>query len=137
MSQGFADRSVVTIMMLCEESDPEARRWCGHVAFNRCALNPARYGATPGAVCEKRMQFSEFLPDPADNANLERVLALPETDPAVIEVLAIYDAIADGEPDPTGGATGFYATTIAAPAWTVGATFTGQRGRTRYYANVK
>lgn len=134
---GWADRIIVAATAACEESDSEARLWIVHSIFNRWRLNPARFGTTPAAVCMKRYQYSEYLPDVGDNANLERVLAKTASDPVIIDALAAYDAVAAGQPDPTQNATHFFADSIAAPSWTNGATFTGKRGRTQFYANVK
>jgi hypothetical protein len=141
MNTGFADRIVCAITAACEENDPTARRWIVWVIFNRAQINPARYGSTPAAVCLKRMQFSEWNADSADNANLERVAAKAPDDPVILDALAAYDevlaAVVAGEGDPTGGAVNFYADTIAAPAWTQGATMTGKQGSTMFFANVK
>lgn len=136
MITGWADRVIVAMTAACEESDSEARRWIVHSIFNRATIDPQRYGAAPAAVCLKRYQYSEFLPDAGDNANLERIAIKTASDPDVLDALRAYDEVAAGALDPTNGATHFYADSISEPAWAKKATYVGKAGRTLFFSDV-
>ena len=136
--EGWADSVVVPLTALCEDSNPDAQRAIMHSILNRYELDPVRYGSTGAAVCYKRYQYSEYLPDPGDNADLERNASLGARNEAVVRAIGFYHAIITGqETDFTGGATHFYATSIAPPAWTKGATHCGVWGGTTFWKNVK
>lgn len=130
------DREICALTIFCEASGepPETRRAIANVIFNR--VKHGGFGKTATAVCLKRYQFSEWLPDQGDNANLIRAAETEENDPIMADCLAAYDQAASGGPDLSGGATHFFADTIASPAWTRGATFTGKIGRTLFYKKV-
>ena len=132
------DKQIAAITCFCEASNqpPEARRAVIHAMFNRKALNPAYYGPTIAAVCLKRMQFSEWNADQADNRNIERAASAPDSDPIMLDCAAAYDVVEGGACDPTNGATHFYADSIPAPQWTQNASFCGKIGSIMFWKNV-
>ena len=132
------DREIAALTIACEAGNQsvECQTAVAGVLFNRLKLNPLRYGRSIAAVCLKRYQFSEWLPDVSDNALIERVAASSETSDVIVNALAAYDAALKGG-DPSLGAVGFYATTIAEPAWASAATLTVQLGIVRFYKDVK
>lgn len=131
------DKPIATLTVFCEASDQPhlVRQGVAASLFNRCQLNPQRYGGTVAAVCLKRMQYSEFNDDAADNANLERAALTSDENPVMVDCALAYDEASAGA-DPTGGATHFYAVSIPEPYWAKVATFTGQLGAVRFYKNV-
>jgi N-acetylmuramoyl-L-alanine amidase len=135
------DRIIVAITVAAEaRSEPIiTQQWIVWSIYNR--VKSGRYPSTMSGVCLQRWQFSEWNMDIPDRTNLGNVLKLPEDNPEWLDALSAYDSvmqkISDGEEDPTKGATHFYGTSIPAPSWTVGATFVGQQGDTRFYSNVK
>lgn len=132
------DRELAGITITCEASDQsqDAQLAVAYSLINR--VNAGRFEKTVAGVCMQRYQYSEYLPDAGDNANLERVLNLPETDPQIVAALRAYDSAASGvPPDPTGGATHFYADSISPPDWTVGATEACKLGSLVFWKNVK
>jgi len=110
----------------------EGQRAVAHVLWNR--VRSGRWGETLASVCLWRAQFSGWSPiDP----NYDGACELADTDVNLQNLLEIVIAAAS-EPDPTDGATHYYATSMkAAPAWVIGATFCGQFGNQRFYKNVK
>jgi len=135
------DRVITAMTVLCEadsESDV-CKAWIVWTIYNR--VKSGRWEKTMAGVCLQRMQYSEWNADRGDNANLERVANLSENDPNWHGALALVDAvmedIASGVPDPTNGATHFFANTISPPAWAAApATLTGQQGKVLFYSNV-
>lgn len=111
------------------------REAVAHVVINR--VNSHRFKDSVSGVCLQPMQFSCFNPgDP------NRPIILAETINSVDAVFqecvsAAKRVIAGAVADNTGGATHYYAKTIAPPSWTVGATFTVEIGVHRFYKNVK
>jgi N-acetylmuramoyl-L-alanine amidase len=116
------DREICAITTYCEASNasPEERRCIVHSMFNRKA--DGRFGKTIAAVCLKRFQFSEFNDDQGDNANLMRAANAPDNDPVFLDCLEAFDEVADGSPDPSGGATHYHDKSIKPPYWATGAT---------------
>jgi uncharacterized protein (TIGR02594 family) len=111
------------------------REAVGHVVINR--VNSHRFDDTIAEVCLQPSQFSCFNP-----GNPNRPIILAETlgsgNAAFQECVAVARrVIAGAVADNTGGATHYYARTIAAPSWTVGATLTAEIGVHRFYKNVK
>lgn len=119
----------------CEASSEPPAVWdaIAHVILNRVAIG--RWGDTVAQVCLSPYQFSEWLPDKADAANMRRACHVADDDPIWLGCLKAYDT-ATSSADPTSGATHFYDDRIPAPSWTARATFTVQLGTTRFYANV-
>ena len=129
------DREIATITICCEASNQlhVVRQGVAASLFNRLAAK--RYGQTIAAVCLRRYQFSEWLADAADNANLERVASKPNDDPILLDCAVAYDEAAAGK-DPTDGATHFYADGIPEPSWAKVATFTVKLGAVNFFKDV-
>jgi uncharacterized protein (TIGR02594 family) len=111
------------------------REAVAHVVINR--VNSHRFEDTVAGVCLQPSQFSCFN---ANDPNRPIILAetLDSTNAVFQECIAVAQSVITGAvADNTGGATHYYAKTIAAPAWTVGATFTVEIGVHRFYKNVK
>ena len=132
------DREIGALTIFCEASNqpPECRRAIAFSIFNRMRLNPVRYGHTIAAVCLRRMQYSEWNADTADNANLLRAASTLETDGVMQDCLAAYQQALTGGADPSNGATHFYARSIAAPSWTQSATLAAQIGDVLFWRDV-
>jgi Cell Wall Hydrolase len=116
--------------------EPNAgREAVGHVVINR--VNSHRFKDSVGGVCLQPMQFSCFnVGDP--NRRIILAQKLDSSDAVFQEcVSAAKRVIAGAVADNTGGATHYYAKTIAPPSWTVGATFTVEIGVHRFYKNAK
>src|SRR5260221_9257822 len=87
-----------------------------HVIFNR--LHAGRFGRTIADVCLARYQFSEWLDDAGDSANLRRGARAAADDPVMKDCLAAFDEVATGgKPDPTRNSTHYHDRSIAPPAW--------------------
>lgn len=129
------DREIAALTIYCEASGepPEGRIAVAATLFNR--LHARRFGATIAAVCLARYQYSEWLDDKADNANLLRAAGVADSDPVLQDCLEAFDIAAGGK-DPTGGATHYYAVSIPPPAWAATGEFTIQIGHHRFYKNV-
>lgn len=97
-----------------------------------------RWGHTLAHVCLAYEQFSSWNGDRQSRANILRAADAPDSDAIILDCLKAVDAATSGSGiDPTGGAMFYYADSIAAPSWTVGATFTVQIGNQRFYKGVK
>lgn len=105
----------------------------------RNRVRDGRWEPTISGVVNQRYQYSELLPDAGDNANLERVVNLPDNAAELITAAAAYDAVmADPNLDPSQQATHFYADGIAPPAWAAApAVLSVKIGRVNFYKNVK
>lgn len=104
-----------------------------HVIWNRLRLG--RWGHTLASVCLWRDQFSGWrYQDP----NFQKSCALSDDDPSLHEILSII-AEAQHAPDPTGGATHYFAPSgvIMPPIWTHVATFVGEFGSQKFYKDVR
>ena len=132
------DQAIGTMTVYCEASGAgaEAQLAVAYSLMNRLAAG--RYGATVAEVCLRRYQYSEWLPDAGDNADLLRAARVPDGD-LVLQACAqaLAQALSGAAPDPTGGATHYYGTNIAAPAWTRGATETCQIANLIFYKDVQ
>ena len=129
------DRAIAVLTIFCEASNQplEARKAVAHVLLNR--LTKGEWGQTVAAVCLTPYQFSEWLPDRPDARNMRRAANTPDDDAVMLACGQAYD-IACAEGDFTGGATHFYADSISAPSWTVGATKTGKWGNLYFFRDV-
>jgi spore germination cell wall hydrolase CwlJ-like protein len=106
--------------------------WC---IRNRAELDlhrdgkPDWWGEGIAGVCQKPYQFSCWLPaDPMfpkiRNARTAQLAACLQ---------ACFSVLGGEAPDPTGGATHYYASSIAAPAWAVGRTPIAVIGAHRFF----
>lgn len=134
----FADRVLGIVMIACEADSQPLVCQQAVIASARNRVRSGRWAKTLAGVILQRLQYSEFDDDKADNANLERVLALPDYHSIIVTAAAAYDAvIADPEFDPSLGATHFYADGIAPPVWSrPPARLTVKLGSVNFYADV-
>lgn len=113
---------------------PDGKQAVAHVIVNR--RNSGRWGDTLASVCLARSQFSAWGPVTPTDANMlsnfRRSCALPDTDPALAALAAIV-AAAETEPDPTGGALFYYATSIPAPSWASPMAICGRFGNQLFF----
>lgn len=109
----------------------EGRKAVAHVILNR--QKTGRWGKTLAQVCLKKAQFSCWL---QTDPNWKVITSLSDYDTIMIEMAAALNA-ARQEPDPTNGATHYYAVSMpTAPAWTLGAKFECQIGHHKFYSGV-
>ena len=115
------DREIAAITCFCEASSatPAERRAIIWVMKNRLHDQKRRFGLTIADVCLARYQFSEWLDDKADSANLHRAARALDDDPIMLDCLAAFDAVmaAPSRDDPTGGSCHYTDKTIDPPAW--------------------
>lgn len=103
-----------------------------HVLLNRVA--DGRWGPTLFDVCLAPWQFSCWN---RGDPNRKLMLLLEDSDALLSQCLNAM-AEAPSQPDPTGGATHYYADTmVSVPNWTVGATQTAHIGHHIFFKNVK
>lgn len=107
--------------------------------MNRVALarvHPHFGDGTVRAACLYPKQFSCWNPGPDHDRIMALDLAHPS--PALQDCMDIArDAIAGALKDRTGGADYYFAISIPAPAWVVGARFKGQFGSQIFWGSVK
>lgn len=132
------DRAFGIVTVACEASSESELCQQAVAASLRNRVRRGRWETTIAGVCMQRYQYSEYLPDKGDNANLERVLSLAEDHPEIVASAAAYDAVmADPNLDPSLGATHFFADGIPAPSWAVApAVQTVRIGSVSFWANV-
>lgn len=131
------DKALTVITTYCEASSatPRERRCVVHTVFNR--VMDGRFGDSAAHVCLKRMQFSEWNGDNADNKNLLRAADAKDDDPIMADCTAAFDEVMAGAVDETQGATHYHDKTISPPDWTAGATKTLETEKFFFYADVK
>jgi spore germination cell wall hydrolase CwlJ-like protein len=129
------DKPFVTVTIACEASNQphSARVGVAETILNR-SKDP-RYGRSPAAECLRRFQFSEWNGDAIDNANVERVLRMSDSDPVIVDCAAAWDEAVAGS-NLTGGATHFFSDGIPEPVWAQDATFTAKLGALNFFRNV-
>lgn len=87
------------------------------IASIRNRVRSGRFRSTIAGCCMQRYQYSEDNDDAGDNANLERALNLPDTDPQFTMASLAYDKVVNDENyDPSNGATHFFSEP-AKPYW--------------------
>lgn len=134
----FADR-VLGIITIAAEASSESEECQQAIAGSfRNRVKAGRWEPSIAGVVVQRYQYSEFLPDAGDNANLERVANLPDDAPEIITAANAYDTVmADPNFDPSGNATHFYADGILPPKWAVApARLTKKIGGISFFTNV-
>ena len=138
MAQLF-DRPYGIAIVACEASSESELCQQAIAGSLRNRAQSGRFEPTIAGVCCQRYQYSETLPDQADNRNYERVLNLPDDAPEIVTAAAAYDAVmADPDLDPSQGATHFYAAGIPAPAWAAPpAVLSVKIGRVNFFKGVK
>lgn len=135
-----SNTAVRTIWQEARGEPVDGQRAVAHVIVNRLA--DGRWGHTLAEVCLSRDQFSAW--GRSHDPNFAASCRLADNDRS-LEAFGIMLAAAASEPDPTQGATHYYAKTIAPPAWVKGdpsegippAIFCGQFGHHLFYRNVK
>lgn len=135
----FADRPLGIITIACEASSESELCQQAIAGTFRNRVTAGRWEPSIAGVVVQRYQFSEFLSDAGDNANLERVANLSEGAPVIVAAAKAYDTVmADSNVDPSEGATHFYADGIAPPSWIAPpAVLTVKIGRVNFFKNVK
>jgi len=120
---------IVPVMCLWREASGEGTQGMEAVAW--VILNRMRRrGQTASQVCLAKWQFSS-MNAPNDPGMLHWPTA---DDPSFRSAFDAWNACLNGTvPDPTGGATLYYATSIPAPYWVADSTFTVQIGAQRFY----
>lgn len=105
-----------------------------HVLLNRLATK--RWGATLAAVCLSPYQFSCWNTADPNRWSMAR---LADDDP-VLQACRDQLDLAEGEADPTGGATHYLTADVlehGAPLWVTGATRTVQIGHHVFFKDVR
>ena len=123
-----------TVYLEASQEPPEGKSAVAHVLVNR--VKDGRWGASITSVCLARMQFSCWNTDAGDARDRDRLGKVSDSDPVLVACGAVLQLALDGNVDPTGGATHYFAETIAPPAWVQGATFCGKFGSQLFYRNV-
>lgn len=119
----------------------EGQRAVAHVISNR--LKDGRWGDTLGEVCLWHAGFSGwFSPRIHDGVivhdpNFAPSCRIGDDDLVLGDFGTLIEAALNGDSDLTGGATHYYAKSIAPPTWVFGATFCGQFGSQLFYKNVR
>ena len=94
------------------------------------------WGEGYAGVCQKPYQFSCWNKNDPNFAYLSGAKQIPFREFARAQIAADH-VIAGTAPDPTGGATHYYSTTMPnAPKWTEGATRTLRLGHHVFFADV-
>lgn len=107
-----------------------------HVLVNRLRLG--KWGQSLDEVCRSEFKgIHQFSGWNRDDPNRTAASRLPDGDPTLSALTGLIQAALSGEPDPTGGATHYYAETISAPVWTAGATLCGRFGNQLFWKNVR
>lgn len=133
MDFSAADRDLAIRTILGEEGSADGQAGVAAVILNRLAQGS--YGRTLGDVILAPGQFEPWMH--ADRT--DELLRIPRDDPRYVRAGQVLDGLSSGAiPDPTDGATHFYAPAAqralgrAAPGWAAGE---GQRlGATMFYA---
>lgn len=121
----------------------EGQRAVAHVIVNR--LRSDRWGDTLAEVCLSQSKgWHQFSGWNRNDPNLNAVCDLPDDHPLLVRFVAMIEAALAGAPDPTNGATHYYAPKVVAePSWVSGAgrapaaTPTGKIGNHLFFKNVK
>ncbi len=112
----------------------EGQKAVCHVLRNRLASG--KFGKTIAQVCLQHASFSCWMQDTNDLPDWKAVTSCADDDPMLIHLAAIWLSTS-AEPDFTGGATHYFATTMPkAPIWTLGAKLTGQWGGQKFWTGV-
>lgn len=126
----------VAARTLCQEARGEpltGQQAVACVIKNR--LRDGRWGKSLASVCLWPHQFSGWasFKDP----NFAYACDLPDDDPTLSHMMSVMQVAMDSPTDFTKGATHYFALSIAAPAWVLGATQIGKFGNQMFYRDVK
>ena len=128
------DVAIRTVWMEARGEGQDGMRAVAHVLVNR--LKDGRWGNTLAQVCQASAQFSCWS---TRDPNLHACNLQPEDLPLFVQIGEWLDAaLAGEEPDPTYGATHYYATSmINPPYWTATAKLTVVINHHRFYKGVQ
>lgn len=132
MSGDFAEEIAVRTLFGEARGEPvEGQRAVAHVLLNR--VKEGRWGRTLATVCLARAQFSCWN---ASDPNREQIAAVAEDDPVLQTLRAVLND-ARNEPDPTNGASHYFAVSMnRPPRWSESAKFCGRIGGHLFYKDV-
>ena len=93
--------------------------------------SPGWWGHDVSSVCKCHMQFDCWN---AADPNFTKLLTVTQSDPTFSLAMQIAASVLEGVlPDPTDGATSYYAKTIPEPYWAKGKTATTDIGNQLYF----
>lgn len=137
--------AALTLLQEASGEPLEGQQAVAHVLVNR--VKDGRWGTTLGEVCSSQYKGSfQFSGWARNDPNRERAFRTSPLDPLLQALAGLVQAALDGEADPTGGATHYFAMSMPSPpAWVAGnpangtppATYCGQFGHQRFYRNVR
>lgn len=129
----FADEIAARTCWMEARGEGEAgMRAVAAVLVNR--LRSGKWGKTLASVCLAPFQFSCWN---TSDPNRRAMADLDENDPLLLSALAyVADAESGNVPDPTNGATHYYATGTPDPAWVKVARFEGKIGHHFFFSHV-
>jgi N-acetylmuramoyl-L-alanine amidase len=125
------DVAARTLWMEVRGETVEGQKAVAHVLLNR--VKDGRWGHSLTSVCLWAYQFSSWN---TGDSNRKTMSFLSDNDPLLMKLQSLLTAAAN-EPDPTNGATHYYALWITEPVWVAGATFCGQFGKQKFYKDVR
>lgn len=110
------------------------QRAVAHVFVNRMRDKNGRWGSTLASVCLWRDQFSCWR---SSDPNFQVLCALADDAQTLVTFKGFIQDALDDEPDPTKGATHYFAISMLKPPfWEKDATFNAQIGHHKFYSNV-
>ena len=115
----------------CRGEPVESQKAVAHVLQNR--VNAGSWGTNLTQVCLAHAQFSCWL---QSDPNYKVITSVMDGYAGLEALRPILQAVVNGEPDPTNGATFYFAKNITPPYWAKNATFRGQFGNQLFYSNV-
>lgn len=131
--QSDADRSFLALTIWREASNqPRAAKLAVGYCIKTRVAHPKWWGSDVMSVVFKKWQFSSMTA--AGDPNLVRWPS--RIDPSWIESLAVADTVLTADlfaANPVPGADSYYDSSIAPPAWTMGARFVGEIGALKFY----
>lgn len=124
--------ATLTIAMEASGEGPNGELAVAFVLLNR--IKAGKWGSNLASVSLARKQFSCWN---EDDPNRLRAARLDNSDPVIISAQkALNLALSGAIPDPTKGATHYYAASIQPPFWASSGNFLIQIGNHRFYNNV-
>ena len=126
----------VAARTLCQECRGEPLVGQQAVAWTiKNRLASKRWGNSLASVCLWPAQFSGWRSQ--KDPNFAYACNLADDDQTLSHMRSVLQVALDGDIDPTGGATHYYATSIPAPYWTSGATPCGKFGNQLFFKDIK
>lgn len=124
--------AVATLWMEARGESEDGQRAVAHVLVNR--LYDGRWGHTLASVCLWKMQFSCWN---TEDVNRVKMATLPEDDPILANLKTFLNNALSGTPDPTQGATHYYAASMPnPPPWAQNKAFL-QIGNHRFLRDIR